>query len=414
MIESLRISTRVSNMSDNEDFASLFDEFETKKGTAKAQAPKVGDKVTGTVVSIQSDSIFIDLGAKTEGVVDRDELTDSDGNLTVAAGDTVEILVSGIDADTGMLLLGSQHAKRMHGTDGLRQAYEEQLPVEGHVTGTTKGGLEVEFAGVRGFCPASQIDINFVEDLERFVGERLAFRITKFEGGRQVNLVVSRRALLQEAQAVLATETRANLEVGAVMTGKVTSLKDFGAFVDLGGVEGMIHISELAFGRVEHPKDLLSVGQQVEVSVLKIEQTDNPRHPERIALSIRALEKDPWRDALSDYPVGTQVQGTVSRLQSFGAFIELAPGVDGLAHISALGAKRRITHPQEVLNVGDRVEATVLSVDPDKRRISLSLASQGEAVESPKQEVNLADYAKPKQSFGTLGDLLKESMKKGK
>jgi small subunit ribosomal protein S1 len=302
----------------------------------------------------------------------------------------------------------------MHGAEGLQQAYEEQMPIEGLVTGTTKGGLEVEMSGVRAFCPASQIDINYVEDLADFVGERLAFRITKFEGGRHTNLVVSRRALLEEEQQALATETRAQLEVGAVMQGKVSSLKEFGAFIDLGGIEGMVHISELAFGRVEHPQDILSVGQQVEVSVLKIEQTDNPRHPERIALSIRALEQDPWREVLTDYPVGAQVQGTVSRLQPFGAFIELAPGVDGLAHISELGAGRRITHPQEVVSVGDQVQARVLSVDLDKHRIGLSLDTKRQTDEVAKPEVNLAEYAKPKQGFGTLGDLLKESMKKQK
>lgn len=401
-------------MTDNEDFASLFGEFEQKQSTTKKKEPKVGEKVTGTVVSIQSDNVFIDLGSKTEGIVEREELTDDDSNLTVSVGDSIEIVVSGKDEDTGTLLLGARHARRMHGAEGLQQAFEEQLPVEGLVTGTIKGGLEVEMSGVRAFCPASQIDISYVEDLQNFVGEKLAFRITKFEGGRHTNLVVSRRALLEEEQQALAVETRTHLEVDAVMKGTVSSLKDFGAFIDLGGVEGMVHISELAFGRVEHPRDILSVGQEVEVSVLRIEKTDNPRHPEKIALSLRALERDPWRDVLLDYPVGVQVQGTVSRVQPFGAFIELAPGVDGLAHISELGAGRRITHPQEVVSVGDQVQATVLSVDMDKHRIGLSLDTKRQTDASAKPEVNVADYAKPKQSFGTLGDLLKESMKKQK
>ena len=401
-------------MSDKDDFASLFGEFEKKQGAARKQVPKVGDKVTGTVVSIQDARLFVDLGSKTEGMVEREELTDVDGNLTVAVGDSVEILVSGIDSATGMLLLGTQHARQMHGTDGLRQAYEEQLTVDGRVTGITKGGLEVELSGVRGFCPASQIDIHFVEDLERFIGEKLAFRITKFEAGRHVNLVVSRRALLEEEQRALATETRAHLEVGAVLKGRVASLKEFGAFIDLGGVEGMVHISELAFGRIAHPKDLLSVGQEVEVSVLRIEKSDNPRHPEKIALSIRALERNPWRDALIDYPVGAQVEGSVNRLQPFGAFIELAPGIDGLAHISELGAGRRINHPQELLRVGDKVHATVLSVDPDMCRIGLSLDPKRQTDEEAIPAPNMAEYTNPKQSFGTLGDLIRESMKKEK
>jgi small subunit ribosomal protein S1 len=401
-------------MADKEDFASLFGEFEQKQAARSKREPKVGDKVTGTVVSIQGDNVFIDLGAKTEGIVELEEFTGDDGKPTVSVGDSIETFVSGKDETSGTLLLGNRHAKRMHGTDGLRQAFQEQLAVEGHVTGTTKGGLEVEMSGVRAFCPASQVDINYVEDLEGFIGEKLAFRITKFEDGRHVNLVVSRRVLLEEEQRAKAAETRSHLEVGAVMKGTVTSLREFGAFVDLGGVEGMVHISELSFGRVEHPKDILSVGQQVEVSVLSIEKTDNPRHPERIALSIRALERDPWRDVLIDYPVGAKVQGTVSRIQPFGAFIELAPGIDGLVHISELGAGRRISHPQEVVSVGERVKATVLSVDMDNHRIGLSLDSRRQADENEKDKVKVADYAKPKQSFGTLGDLLKESMKKQK
>ena len=400
-------------MPDNEDFASLFNDFEKKQSATHTQEPKIGDKVRGKVISIQGENIFIDLGSKTEGIVEAEELTGEDGSLTVGIGDSIEIVVSGKDENTGTLLLGTQHARRIHGSEGLRQAFEEQLPVEGHVTGTTKGGLEVEMSGVRAFCPASQIDISYVEELEEFVGQRLAFRITKYEGGRHTNLVVSRRALLEEEQRTLAVETRSHLEVGAVMKGKVSSLKEFGAFIDLGGIEGMVHISQLAFGRVEHPKDILTVGQQVEVSVLSIEKTDNPRHPERIALSIRALEKDPWQDVPIQFPVGSLVTGTVSRIQPFGAFIELVPGVDGLVHISEMGAGRRINHPQEVVSVGDQVKATVLSVDMEKQRIGLSLNSERQQEESVNPNL-VEDYTKPKQGFGTLGDLLKESMKKQK
>lgn len=404
----------IHNMTDNENFAALLGKFEKEQTSASKREPEIGDKVQGKVVSIRGESVFIDLGSKTEGIVEAVELMDEDGNLTVSVGDSIEIVVGGKDADTGTLLLGAQHARRMRGSEGLRQAFEQHLPVEGHVTGTTKGGVEVEIASVRAFCPASQIDISYVEDMEEFVGQRLAFRITKFEAGRQhTNLVVSRRALLEEEQRALAAETRARLEVGAVMQGKVSTIKDFGAFIDLGGVEGMVHISELAFGRVNHPSDVLAVGQQVEVGVLRIEKTDNPKHPERIALSIRALEKDPWQDVPVRYPVGTQVQGTVSRIQPFGAFVELAPGVDGLVHISELGAGRRVNQPQEVVSVGDLVQATVLSIDMDKKRIGLSLDTERHENTGAAPDM-VADYGKPKQSFGTLGDLLKESMNKKK
>ena len=401
-------------MTEHEDFASMLGEYE-KQQTATRQ-PRVGDQVRGKVISIQADNVFVDLGGKTEGIIERSELTDAQGVLSIQVGDSISSVVSGRDETTGTLLLGTQHARRMHGSEALQRAYEEQSPVEGHVTGTTKGGLEVEMAGVRAFCPASQIDLGYVDDLQSFVGQRLAFRITKYEMGRHANLVVSRRALLEEEQRALAAQTRARLEVGAVMQGKVSSLQDYGAFIDLGGIEGLVHVSELAFGRIEHPKELLSVGQEVEVSVLRIDHTDNPRHPEKISLSIRALEKDPWSEVETDFPVGKRVPGTVVRLQPFGAFIELAPGVDGLAHISELVAERRISHPQEVLSVGDRVLVKVLSIDPEKRRIGLSLKTEeaGPAVEEVDATPPVEAYAKPKQGYGTLGDILKESLNKQK
>lgn len=398
-------------MTEKEDFATLLGQFEKQQDGSTRHEPKQGDKVSGEIISIQGDRVFVDLGFKTEGVAETGELSDDNGNLTVAVGDTIEIAVSGKDEVTGTLLLGSRHAHRLHGSAALQEAFDEQLPVEGRVTGTTKGGLEVDLSGVRAFCPASQADIRFVEDLQDFVGQRLAFRITKFEGGRHPNLVVSRRALLEEEQRALAAETRSHLEVGAVLKGRVTALKEFGAFVDLGGVEGMVHISELSFRRVQHPEEILSVGQEVEVAVIRIDKTDNPRHPERIALSIRALDQDPWQEALVRFPEGAHVQGTVTRIQPFGAFVEIAPGIDGLVHISELGAGRRVNHPQEVVGLGEQVEATVLSVDPDKHRISLSLDTARQSGDNARAN-HTANYSNPKPSFGTLGDLLKESLKK--
>lgn len=252
----------ISNMADHEEFSNLFREFEKQHAGIAQREPKVGDSVQGRIISIQKDCAFIDLGAKTEGIVGIDELTDADGNLTVAVGDTIEITVSGRDAASGTLLLGNQQARHTRGEEELRRAFEQGASVEGRVSGVIKGGLEVEISGERAFCPASQIDIQYVDDLERFVGEKLPFRITKFEGGRRVNLVVSRRALLEAERNAQAEKTRERLEVGAVMKGRVTTIKDFGAFVDLGGVEGMVHISELSFGRIDHPKELLTVGQQ--------------------------------------------------------------------------------------------------------------------------------------------------------
>jgi small subunit ribosomal protein S1 len=395
-------------MTDHEDFKALLGQFDRQNASKGRRAPQVGDLVHGTVASIGREHVYVDLGIKSDAIVDIEELRDADGNVTVKVGDPVDMAVSAVDADSGTLLLGSKHGRRVHGAAGLEQAFEQHLPVEGHVTGVTKGGVEAEIAGVRAFCPASQLSLQFVEDLSSYVGQRLVFRITKYEGGKHPNLVVSRRELLDEERRAKAAELRARLVPGAVLPGTVTSLQTYGAFVDLGGVEGMIHISEMAFERVHHPSDLLSVGQQVEVAVLRVDQTDNPRHPEKIALSLRALAKNPWTEADRQFPVGKTVKGRVTRLQPFGAFVELAPGLEGMVHISELGAGRRITHPNEILKAGDEVEATVLSVDLDKRRIALSLdpSRQGNAEPSPP----VADYAKPSQGMGTLGDLLRQAM----
>ena len=402
-------------MSSGESFEDLLKQFDRAHPDSRQGDPKVGERVRGTLVSITEDYAFVDLGGKTEGRMEIAALRNAEGKLTVAAGDSVEASVTGRDPDSGTLLLGSQHGHKYHGLDEVRQAYSQGLPVQGQVTGAVKGGMEVQIAGLRAFCPASQADIRFVEDLSEFVGQRLDFRITKLEGGRRPNLVVSRRVLLEEEQRLRAEATRAQLEEGAVLSGIVTSLKDYGAFVDIGGLEGMIHVSELAFGRVKHPSEVLGVGQPVEVAVLRIEPATGGRQREKIALSIRALARDPWTDADQRFVVGARVQGTVSRLQPFGAFVELEPGVDGLVHVSELGAGRRVNHPSEVLKVGDRVEATVLGVDMERRRISLSL-DQAEGTGTPAEPSELA-AAQPRGSegdatLGSFGALLKESLDK--
>lgn len=400
-------------MNDSNDFAALLAEFDqTHPGTAD-KAAKPGDQVKGRVVAINEDQVFIDLGGKAEGVMDAASLRDAEGQLSVAVGDEVTATVAGVEED-GSLRLGNQQSRHLHGAAELEQAYRQQVPVQGRVTGVIKGGVEVQVAGQRAFCPASQVDTRFVEDLNEFVGQHLDFRITKFEGGRHLNLVVSRRLVLEEEQRARAEALRANLKEGAVLTGTVTSLQDYGAFVDLGGLEGMIHISELAFHRVKHPSEILSVGQPLEVSVLRIDKTDNPKRPEKIALSIRALARDPWAEAAQKFPVGSRVQGQVTRLQPFGAFVELTPGIEGLIHVSELGTGKRVTHPQEVLSPGQAIEASVLAVDLDKRRISLTLDEAKAAEAKPDLEA-LAAAAKPADSgMGSFGALLKRRLDQGR
>ncbi len=404
-------------MADQEDFETLLGQYEQQHAGPAKQEPRLGDRVQGRVVSIGRDSVFVVIGAKSEGAMALEELTDADGKLSVRVGDAVDAVVTRVDERTGTMLLGGKGGRRVHGGAELESAFQNHLPVEGLVTGVTKGGVEVQIAGVRAFCPASQLDLHYIEDMETFVGQRLSFRITRYEGGRRPNLVVSRRELLEEEQRALAEQTRARLDVGAVLPGTVTSLQDYGAFVDLGGVEGMVHISELAYGQVKHPNEVLTVGQAVEVAVLRIDKTDNPKHPEKIALSIRALARDPWLDADRRFAVGVRVKRTFPPLQPFGAFIELEPGFEGLVHISELGAGRRVNHPHEVLNAGDKVEATVLSIDLEKRRIGLSLdtARQSEAAAEADAYASYKKTSeKQEKSIGSFGELLRESISKSK
>lgn len=387
-------------MSSSESFEDLLRQHDQALPTARQGDPKMGDRVRGTVVSIAEDFVFVDLGSKTEGRMDAAALRGPEGKATVAVGDSVEATVTGKDPDSGTLLLGAQHGHKIRGLEEVRQAHAQGLPVQGQITAAVKGGVEVQVSGLRAFCPASQVDIRFVENLDELVGQRLDFRVTKIEGGRRPNLVLSRRAILEEEQKARAEQLRAQLTEGTVLPGTVSSIKDYGAFVDLGGIEGMIHISELAFGHIKHPGELLTVGQPVEVAVLRIEPGQpgksggKPR--DKIALSIRALSRDPWADAAESFPAGARVKGKVSRLQPFGAFVELAPGIDGLVHISELGAERRVNHPSEVLSVGDTVEATVLAVDLERRRIGLTLDGSKQVEGVP----DASAYAPPSRQLG--------------
>jgi small subunit ribosomal protein S1 len=379
---------------DDEDFAAMFAASEQGK---RAKRPKVGDLVKGTIVTLGKDAVFVDLGGKAEGQLDRAQVSDPDGKLLVKVGDVIEARVA---ADSGgVLSLRTKLGRGPEARAELAQAQELGIPVEGLVTEVVKGGLSVDVAGVRGFCPASQIDVRFVDDLSVYVGQRLTFRITRYEAR---NLVLSRRALLEEDNEKRATELRKTLVPGLVVHGKVVGFKPFGAFVDIGGIEGMLHVSELGYSRVDKPEDVLSLGQEVDAVVLKIEPAQG-KERERIALSLKALGNDPWSDAVAKLAEGQRVKGTITRLQPFGAFVELMPGVEGLVHISELGAGRRINHPKEVVSPGQQVEATVLGIDRERHRLSLSLADSKEA--SPAEVV---EAKRAPDKLGTFGDLLKK------
>ena len=394
-------------------FAAMLAEYDGRAKTSKAAASlRVGDTVTGRVVAITADAVFVDVGGKAEGMIERSELQDREGQLQVAVGDSVEARVASMREDN--IVLRTRGAKPIGAAAELAQARELGLPVEGVVSAVNKGGVEVTVAGVRAFCPMSQLDVGFVEDPSTFIGRKLEFVVTSYQEGRgegrgDPNIVLSRRTLLEAERAKQAAEVRSRLEVGATVTGTVTSIKDYGAFVDIGGIEGMLHVSELGFARVAHPSEVLAVGQSIDVQVTKIEASDNPKRPERISLSLKALQKDPWREAVQSLPAGTRAHGRVTRLESFGAFVAVAEGLEGLVHVSQLVSDRRITHPREILTVGQEIEVVVLEVDPEKRRISLSI----KALDSQAEAEQAATYRRGSgESLGTFGDLLKQKLKK--
>ncbi len=397
-----------------EDFAALLKQSEQGAGPSGAASYSVGDVVVGTVVSLSAETVFIDLGGKSEGVLDIEQVRSDDGEITVAVGDEVEARVVDTGDRSGSIVLRRTLGRGPQARGELRMAFEEEIPVEGLVAEVIKGGFEIQIAGGRAFCPVSQMDVRYVEKPEIFVGQRHQFRITRYEESpRGDNLVVSRRVLLEEQADVAAEGTREKLEVGAVFSGKVTRLEDYGAFVDIGGIEGMLHISELAYGRVEHPSEVVAIDQTLDVQVIKVEATDNPRRPEKIGLSIRSLAANPWDEIAQKLSVGTQVEGKIRRIEAFGAFVEIAPGIEGLVHISEMGAGERISHPRKLVDVGQTISVTVLSIDTQARRIGLSMDAASRASQAAEEKEAIAKYGgTSEESMGTFADLLNKQIDK--
>jgi small subunit ribosomal protein S1 len=381
-------------------FGEILADFETTDAGTRRPDPAPGEKVMGKILSITDESVFVDLGTKSEAVIATSEVKDKEGKVTVSVGETLEATVAGVDPASGAILLrkkvgsGGRKSEKVHEIPAeLRQAYELKLPVEGMVTGFNKGGAEVKVFGLRAFCPVSQLDLGFVKEALPYVGNKYTFRIIRLEEGKgRPNVVVSRKALLEEEQNAKAAEIRATLAPGQVMKGKVTSLAAYGAFVDIGGIEGLLHVSEIGHSRLAHPNEVLSEAQEVEVQITKIEPGKDGR--ERISLSMKSLAADPWQEAASRFSEGQEIDGIVKRLETFGAFVEIAPGIEGLMHISELakvaraaqaaksgnknpragGGDMRLKHAREGAQLGQALKVKVLGVDVPKRRISLGAA----------------------------------------
>ena len=382
-------------------------EFEHRNPSKGRSVANVGDTVRGHVTSLGQESAVVEIGGGAgEGLIELDQLRDEAGNLTVKVGDEIEARVIETMGKTGCVILRRSVARGPEARAELSQAAELGLTVEGTVTAVNKGGVEVLVAGVRGFCPISQLDNRHVPDAAEFVGHKYQFRVTRYDVDRRgANLVVSRRALLEEEARSNAEKIRSKIVVGAVLPGVVSTLKDFGAFVDLGGIEGMLHVSELGHSRTTRPSDVLSVGQRLDVQIVRIEKTDDPKRPERISLSLKSMARDPWEDVATQFPPGTQVVGKVVRVEAFGAFIELVPGIEGLVHASELGGGKQVRHAREVCKMGDSLTVTVLALERERRRISLGVGERGDVV-TP-EDMDRARAVGGSGRFGTLGDLLR-------
>ncbi|MGZ6076571.1 MAG: S1 RNA-binding domain-containing protein [Myxococcaceae bacterium] len=363
-------------VAEDQSFAEMYEAHAKSEVGGHRRLPRIGERVTGTIFQLGADTAFLSLGGRTEAMIDLRELKDDEGILRFGVGDTVEAHV--VEAGAKGVILSRTLSKGSASLAMLAEARASGMPVEGLVLAVNKGGFEVAVGDARAFVPLSQMDLRFVDKPDQYIGERLRFRVTEV---REKNVVLSRRALLEEEQKALAAETRKSLAEGKVLQGRVTGVRDFGVFVDLGGVEGLVPVSELSHVRVVHPSEMVNVGDSVEVQVLRLEpphpnSPDKAKHKERITLSMRARQEDPWKAFAAGLKEGDQLPGKVVRLQPFGAFVELRPGVDGLIHISAM-SERRIAHPRDVLKVGDAVEVAVERVDPADKRIGLRLVVEG-------------------------------------
>ncbi len=345
-----------------ESFAALFEE------SLNQEVVKEGDIVTGTVIAVGKDFAIIDIGYKSEGQVPLDEFRGADGKISVTAGEEVDVLLESRENDVGMVVLSKEKADRLKVWDEISAACERDELIEGTITQRVKGGLSVTIrGGVKAFLPGSQVDLRPVRNLDTFIGEVFKFKVIKFNKKRG-NIVLSRRVLLEKERAALKESTLERLKEGQIVEGIVKNLTEYGAFIDLGGIDGLLHITDMSWGRVNHPSELFQVGDHVRVKVLKFNA-----ETERVSLGLKQISEDPWSKAQAKYIPGTVVRGKVVSLKDYGSFIELEEGIEGLVHISEMSWTRRVKHPSKVVAVGDVVEAVVLDVDVENNRISLGM-----------------------------------------
>ena len=343
------------------DFGQLLDQFEQEQATLQE-----GEVVRGTVVGISERGVVIDFGYKSEGIVNPAEFTE-DGVITVKAGDEVEVLVKSMETADGLPVLSRADAVRMKAWDDLEKAYQEGSTVKGRVMERIKGGLRIDIDGIAAFLPGSQVDVRPVRNLDSLRNQEIEAKVIKLNRKRS-NVVLSRKAVIEGENAGRKDQTLGQIEEDIIVEGQIKNLTDYGAFVDLGGVDGLLHVTDMSWGRLQNPSELFKVGDNIQVKVLKFD-----RDRERVSLGYKQLLPDPWSSVEERFPIGTRVGGRIASVADYGAFVELENGVEGLVHVSEMSWSKRVKHPSKIVNPGDTVEVEVLSVDPKARRISLGM-----------------------------------------
>jgi small subunit ribosomal protein S1 len=374
-----------------QDFGAMLDTYEKES----AASIEEGEVVRGIVVDISDQNVLVDIGYKSEGVVPREELTDRNSNVTVKPGDQIDVLIKSLENEDGYAVLSRVDAVRMKAWDHLRLAHQNHETVTGRVIDRIKGGLKVDVDGVIAFLPGSQVDVRPVRNLEAFRGQEIEARVIKLNRKRG-NVVLSRKQVLEESSSKKKNETLTNIEEGVVLEGVVKSITEYGAFVDLGGIDGLLHITDMSWSRIQSPNELFKVGDTAQVKVLKFD-----REKERISLGYKQLIPDPWQSVAERYPKEARVRGKVVSLTDYGAFIEIEPGIEGLVHVTEMTWSKRLKHPSKLLAIGQEVEAIVLEVDQTNRRISLGIKQ----VEQDPWETLLSRYRPGSRVSGKVRSL---------
>jgi small subunit ribosomal protein S1 len=346
-----------------DSFAALFE-----ASISNGEFGKEGEIVQGTVVAVQRDNVIIDIGGKSEGMISLSEFNDGSGVITVKTGDRIDVYIESRENDDGLVTLSKEKADKMKVWDEISGACERDELIEGTISQRVKGGLSVTIkGGVKAFLPGSQVDLRPIRNLDKLIGQTYAFKVIKFNKKRG-NIVLSRRVLLEKERDEQKTKTLETLEEGKVVRGVIKNITEYGAFVDLGGIDGLLHITDMSWGRVNHPEELFKVGDEVTVKVLKY----NPE-TERVSLGLKQTQEDPWSHAEEAYPPGKKVHGKVMSITDYGAFVELEPGVEGLIHVSEMSWTKKVKHPSKLLEMAQEIDCQVLEVDAKAKRISLGL-----------------------------------------